>query len=68
MLFDAPLEKIRKTAGALTAEGIDRMRQGKGRIAAGYDGEYGKIHLFSQEHDPRKLNCHKFLRVLLPIS
>ncbi len=38
---------IERVAGPLVAEGIRRLRAGKvGRIA-GYDGEYGKITLFS---------------------
>ena len=31
----------------MIAEGISRMRQGKVEIAAGYDGEYGIIKIFS---------------------
>lgn len=47
ILQQAPLKDIEVLAGDLIAEGIRRMRDGKVAIAAGYDGEYGKVHLFS---------------------
>lgn len=49
LLQDAPLSEIEKVAGDLVAEGIRRMREGKVSIAAGYDGEYGEVHIFSKE-------------------
>ncbi len=49
ILQDAPLEEIKKYAGEIVAEGIRRMRASEVKIAAGYDGEYGTIHLFSDE-------------------
>lgn len=49
VLQEAPLKKIEAVAGDMVAEGIGRMREGKVHIAAGYDGEYGEIHLFSGE-------------------
>lgn len=49
ILQDAPLKDIEGAAGGLVAEGVGRMRAGQVQIAAGYDGEYGKIHLFSEE-------------------
>jgi len=47
ILRECSISDIKKVAGALIAEGIERMRQGKVKIAAGYDGEYGKINIFS---------------------
>jgi len=47
ILNDAPIDMIRKIAGDLVAEGIDRVRRGQVRIDAGYDGEYGHIKIFS---------------------
>ncbi len=47
ILCDAPLEQIKKSAGDVIAEGVSRMREGKVDIAAGYDGEYGTIKIFS---------------------
>jgi len=49
VLKEAPLTVIQSVAGDLVAEGIRRMRAGQLKIAAGYDGEYGQIHLFSPE-------------------
>ncbi|MGE0268160.1 MAG: endonuclease Q family protein [Candidatus Omnitrophota bacterium] len=49
ILLDCPLDEIRKAAGALLAEGIGRMRKGEVQIASGYDGEYGKIKIFSSQ-------------------
>jgi len=49
ILNNVPLTAIEEIGGALLAEGIRRMREGKISIAAGYDGEYGKIKLFSDK-------------------
>ncbi|MCD4780165.1 MAG: endonuclease Q family protein [Candidatus Omnitrophica bacterium] len=49
ILMDAPINNIEKVAGDLVAEGIRRVRTGDVNIAAGYDGEYGKIQLINQE-------------------
>lgn len=49
ILQDAPLEEIKKYAGEVVTEGLRRMRAGEVKIAAGYDGEYGTIHLFTDE-------------------
>jgi len=46
ILIDAPIDDIKKVAGEVVAEGINRMRQGKLEIAAGYDGEFGTIKIF----------------------
>ena len=47
ILLECPVEDIRRVAGDVLAEGINRMRQGKVEIAAGYDGEFGTIKIFS---------------------
>ncbi len=48
ILLDAPIDKIRRNAGEMIAEGISRMRKGKVKIAAGYDGEYGTVEIFKE--------------------
>ncbi|MFZ5517710.1 MAG: UvrD-helicase domain-containing protein [Candidatus Zhuqueibacterota bacterium] len=47
ILFDAPLSEIERWGDSLLAEGIRRMRTGEVKIAAGYDGEFGTITLFT---------------------
>lgn len=49
ILREAPLERVQKVAGSLVAEGIRRVRTGEVKIAAGYDGEYGIIQIFTQK-------------------
>ncbi len=49
ILQDAPISDIQSITGELVAEGIRRMRKGEVKIAPGYDGEYGKVNLFSPE-------------------
>ncbi|MGH7602075.1 MAG: UvrD-helicase domain-containing protein, partial [bacterium] len=53
ILCEAPLENIERIAGGIVAEGIKRARAGEVKIAAGYDGEYGTIHLFTPEERER---------------
>lgn len=47
VLQDAPIEDIARAAGPVVAEGVRRMRKGEVSIAAGYDGEFGSVKLFS---------------------
>jgi DNA helicase-2/ATP-dependent DNA helicase PcrA len=51
--MNIPLEEIGRIGGALLAEGIRRMRSSEIEIAAGYDGEYGAIRLFSKDERER---------------
>ncbi|MDO8675036.1 MAG: endonuclease Q family protein [Candidatus Omnitrophota bacterium] len=53
ILMDAPIDVIKKSTGEIVAEGISRMRQGKVKIAAGYDGEFGTINIFSDKERQR---------------
>ncbi|MBI5150391.1 MAG: hypothetical protein HZA28_06440, partial [Candidatus Omnitrophica bacterium] len=54
ILQDASLKVIEAASGDLVARGIGCMREGKVNIAAGYDGEYGTVHLFSDEDHRKK--------------
>jgi uncharacterized protein (TIGR00375 family) len=47
ILLECPIADIKRACGELIAEGINRMRQGKVEIAAGYDGEFGTIKIFN---------------------
>ena len=56
LLQDASLKDIERVAGDSVALAIDRMRRKEIFIAAGYDGEYGEIHIFSPEDRSVKEN------------
>ncbi len=66
VLQEVSLDEIKAIAGDMVAQGIQRMREGRLNVAAGYDGEYGKINLFAQEDYQRKegqltfFNEHRF--------
>ncbi len=49
VLREIPIEDIRKAAGPLIAEGIERLRKGQVERTPGFDGEYGKISLLTPE-------------------
>ncbi|MDZ7317913.1 MAG: UvrD-helicase domain-containing protein [candidate division KSB1 bacterium] len=49
ILTEIPLIELQRAGGSLLAEGIRRMRQKEVQIAAGYDGEFGIIKLFSDD-------------------
>jgi superfamily I DNA/RNA helicase len=49
ILLNTSIEKIRQTDNELLAEAILRMRNREVIINEGYDGEYGKIHVFTKE-------------------
>ena len=49
ILNKAPKEVLKKELSPRIAEGILRVREGKVHIQAGYDGEYGKIQIFSDD-------------------
>ncbi len=53
ILMNASLADIERLGGSLLAEGIRRMRAKEVQIAAGYDGEFGTIKLFSEEERQR---------------
>lgn len=47
VLLNTKISDIEKVAGTLIAEGINRVRQGRVNIEPGYDGEFGKINVFT---------------------
>ena len=49
ILRELPAEEIERAAGPCVAEGIRRLRSGRVEREAGYDGEYGVIHLLSAD-------------------
>ena len=59
ILLDCPIADIQRVAGDVLAESINRMRQGKVEIAAGYDGEFGTIKIFEsgeREHIEQQMS------------
>lgn len=54
VLGKVPEEDLRKRIDSRLAEAIVRSRQGKVNIAAGYDGEYGKVSIFGDDEKPKK--------------
>ena len=49
ILTEATLDQIRETRIPLLAEAVEKMRSGNVHIHPGYDGEFGKVALFSDE-------------------
>jgi uncharacterized protein (TIGR00375 family) len=49
ILIDVPYEQLKSATLPKIAEGIVKVREGKVYINPGYDGEYGKINIFSKE-------------------
>ena len=48
ILLDAPINELKDAAYSRIAEGIERVRAGKVNISPGFDGEYGKVSIFSE--------------------
>ncbi len=49
ILREAPLKDVGMAGGSRIAEGIRRLREGRVIKSAGFDGEYGKIALFTPD-------------------
>ena len=48
ILLEVPFEELKEITLSNIAEGIKRAREGKVSILPGFDGEYGKVKLFSE--------------------
>lgn len=46
VLMDAPMAAIETAASPRLAEAVARVRAGRVSISPGFDGEYGKVHVF----------------------
>ncbi|MCF8023946.1 MAG: UvrD-helicase domain-containing protein [Desulfobacteraceae bacterium] len=53
LLHDMPVETIKASGNALLAEAIDRMRRGEVYRQPGYDGQYGRVTIFTKEERDR---------------
>ena len=49
ILLEAPLKKVEETALPEVAEALRRVRRGELHIEPGYDGEYGRVRIFSKD-------------------
>ncbi len=49
ILLDTSADEISKNSQPIIGKGIEIMRSGKANVVPGYDGEYGKIRIFSDE-------------------
>lgn len=62
ILLNSKIKDIENLSNEIIAEGIKRLRAGKVKVSPGYDGEYGKIEIFSQkEKDKMNLKQNKLL-------
>jgi DNA helicase-2/ATP-dependent DNA helicase PcrA len=53
ILWAAPMDQIAARAPRIVTEGVERARLGQVHIEGGYDGEYGRVRLFTA--DERRL-------------
>ena len=51
ILLDADKEAIMRASNEKISEAIQLVRQGKVRLFPGYDGEYGRIQIFTQNNE-----------------
>jgi uncharacterized protein (TIGR00375 family) len=49
ILTEVPVADLARISPEKVAEAVDRMRKGQVHILPGHDGEYGTIHIFSEE-------------------
>lgn len=55
ILISEPLEKLKEITSPEIVEGIKRARGGKLIIEPGFDGQYGKIKIFSRDKNNKQL-------------
>lgn len=67
ILLDKSFEEIETANVPLLAEAVKKMRTGEVNIDPGYDGEYGKVNLFSRQEKER-LKGEKNLLFTLPVK
>jgi DNA helicase-2/ATP-dependent DNA helicase PcrA len=53
VLRDAPLGDVARVSGDLTADAVRRVRSEALSVSAGYDGEFGTVHIFEPEERRR---------------
>lgn len=65
ILLDYPIEKIEAARIPLLSDAIAKMRQGDVEIQPGFDGEFGKVMLFTEE-EKKRLQGEKYPLFKLP--
>ncbi len=65
ILLDLSLDRIETANIPMLPEAIEKMRKGQIKIDPGYDGEYGKVNIFSQE-EKEKLKGEKYFLFKFP--
>jgi uncharacterized protein (TIGR00375 family) len=55
ILLDLPKEEIEKLGDSMIAESIIRIREGKVTVEGGYDGVFGKIHIYEDKERDKLL-------------
>ena len=69
ILLDFPLDKIETAGVPMLSEAIEKMRQGEIHVEPGFDGEYGKVRIFSQkEREALKGEKYFLFQDVLPKS
>ena len=56
VLLDASVSDIEKASDKLIAEAVKRVREGNLSISPGFDGEFGKVSIFSQKENKTKIS------------
>lgn len=54
VLLRSPLGDIEKVGGSRVAEGVKRVREGNIIVDPGYDGEYGKVEIWTEGEEEKK--------------
>ncbi len=67
ILLDLPKVEIAKISDSMIAESVVRIREGKVHIEGGYDGVFGKIHIY-EEKERKKLAKKAEQIGLFPLS
>lgn len=67
ILVEKSIEEIRQINIPLLAEAVEKMRSGDVRIDPGYDGEFGKVNLFS-DREREKLQGQLYPLFDLPVK
>lgn len=56
VLLDVSIKDIEKASDKLMAEAVKRVREGNLSISPGFDGEFGKVSIFSQKEERAKIS------------